>query len=106
MSQKKNILTITIMVNKGCIQIQGRLVKEWSSEEYPILVVMINNPDLLEKDLTKTLKNFIELISSSKTTVPESKENQTVNTQSPKANDRSPVKSAVASLRLTLFSSN
>jgi hypothetical protein len=43
---EKNIVSITVMVNKGRIQIQGCFMKEWGSEEFPILIDLINNPDL------------------------------------------------------------
>jgi hypothetical protein len=57
---EENLLSITIMVNKGRIQIQGKYMKEWGNDEFPILIELINNPDLLHSNPTKNLNNFIE----------------------------------------------
>jgi hypothetical protein len=48
------------MVNKGLIQIQGKYMKEWGNDEFPILIELINNPDMLHSNPTKNLNNFIE----------------------------------------------
>lgn len=60
----KNIIVITVMVDKGRIQVQSRFIKEWSSEEFPTLMELIDNPALLENQPTKNLKNFVNKIST------------------------------------------
>ena len=65
---EKYIVSITVMVNKGRIQIQGRFMKEWGSEEFPILIELINNPDLMKSNTAKNLNNFTAKTLSQRTT--------------------------------------
>jgi cell division protein FtsL len=56
------------MINKGRIQIQGRFMKEWGSEEFPMLIELINNPDLMKSNTAKNLNNFTAKTLSQRTT--------------------------------------
>ena len=76
---EKSILTITILVTKGRIHIHGRYLKDWSNDDFPILVKMLNNPASLEKDPKESLNVFLKKISSSNTATDET--NQSLNSQ-------------------------
>jgi hypothetical protein len=62
----QNLLTITIMINKGRIQIQGKYIRQWGSEEFNTLLELIDSRNDPKTSLTKNLDDFTENITSTK----------------------------------------
>lgn len=46
----EKVLTISVNISAGRIQVEGRLVKEWGSDEFEHVLAMVNNPDAAAKD--------------------------------------------------------
>ncbi|CAB3986320.1 Hypothetical predicted protein, partial [Paramuricea clavata] len=60
--KSKIILTITIMITTGRIQVQGRFMKELGNNEFDPLVELVNSPDSVKLDATKDINNFLDTI--------------------------------------------
>lgn len=56
-SLAENIVTITIFVSTGRIQIQGRFLDEWGRHEFNTLLAIVNSPNT--EKTTEGLDNFI-----------------------------------------------
>ena len=102
----ENILTITIMITTGRIQVQGRFMKEWGNNEFDPLVELVNSPDSVKLDATKDINNSLDTITqkrSNTTTTPSTTKDQlpadqTSSPKSPKEKSLSTVKTNLASL--------
>jgi hypothetical protein len=57
-------LTITIYVNTGRIQAQGRLLQEWGVNEFNNVIAMVNSPDTSWNN--ESIKPFLQTISKPK----------------------------------------
>ena len=64
LNENENILTITIYVNTGRIQAQGRLLQEWDASEFNNLIAMVNSPDTSWNN--ENIKPFLQTISKPK----------------------------------------
>jgi hypothetical protein len=69
-STSKNLITITVSINLGRIQIQGKLFKDWSSLEFPALLEIIDT-DPSKTNPTKDLEIFIEIMIKNKKNQPQ-----------------------------------
>jgi hypothetical protein len=95
---EETLLTITIMVNKGRIHVQGRLMKIWSNVEFPTLIDLINNPEIGENDCSLNLQNFTNDISILK------KDHLQQTPPSPQDQDTSPNKEPKSEMKISIAS--
>ena len=58
----ENVLTITVNISAGRIQVQGRLMKEWGAGEFEHVLAMVSNPEDAMK--TKRIDPFLRKITN------------------------------------------
>ena len=86
----ENMITITIMITTGRIQVQGRFMKEWGNSKFDPLVELVNSPDSAKLDATKDINNFLDTITQTQkrpntTTTSTTKDQHPDETSSPKS---------------------
>jgi hypothetical protein len=87
----ENMITITIMITTGRIQVQGRFMKEWGNSKFDPLVELVNSPDSAKLDATKDINNFLDTITQTQkrpnttTTSSTTKDQHPDETSSPKS---------------------